>query len=114
MSVRELIETYRRELRDEDVPPLRGAELLQKLTALLGNVLEEIRTSEAAFNLVLLAFLDSDEAANRAQIRAKTTTEYARAREAQDTQKLLMELIRSLKIILRVQQDEMKMAGHVR
>lgn len=109
MSVRELIETYRRELRDEDVPPLRVAELLQKLTALLGNVLEEIREAEAAFNLVLLQYLDSDEAANRATIRAKTTPEYARAREAQDAQKVLMELVRSLKTVLRAQQEEMRL-----
>lgn len=109
MSVRDLIEEMRRELRDEDVTPTRATEILQRLTALLGNVLQEIRESEAAFNGVLLAYLDSDEAANRAQIRAKATPEYARAREAKDTLTVLQELIRSLKVILRAQAEEMRL-----
>jgi regulator of sirC expression with transglutaminase-like and TPR domain len=109
MSVRELIESYRRELRDEDLSPNRAAEVLQRLTALLGNVLSEIREAEAAYNLVLLTALDADEAANRATIRAKTTPEYARSREAQDTQKVLVEMIRSLKVVLKSQQEEMRL-----
>ena len=109
MSVRELIEEMRRELRDEDVPPARAAEILQRLTALLGNVLQEIRESEAEFNGVLLKFLDSDEAANRATIRAKHTPEYARAREAKDTLTVVTELIRSLKVILKAIETEMRL-----
>lgn len=70
-------------------------------------MLEEIRESDMAFNQVLLTFLDSDEAANRARIRAQTTVEYARMREARDTQIVLMELIRSLKIILKALTAEM-------
>lgn len=110
LTVRELIEEMRRELRDEDVSPQRAAEILQRLTALLGNVLQEIRESEAIFNGVLLKHLDVDEAANRAQIRAKATPEYARAREAKDTNTVLIEMIRSLKAILKVQAEEMKLA----
>lgn len=109
MSVRELIEEMRRELRDEDVAPQRAAEILQRLTALLGNVLAEIRESEAIFNGVLLKFLDSDEAANRARIRAQATPEYARAREAKDTLTVVTELIRSLKTILKALETEMRL-----
>lgn len=110
MSVRELIEEMRRELRDEDVLPTRAAEILQRLTALLGNVLQEIRESEAVFNGVLLKFLDSDEAANRAKIRAQATPEYARAREAKDTLTVVTELIRSLKVILKALETEMRLS----
>lgn len=108
-TVRELIESHRRELRDEDVPPQRAAAILQRLTALLGNVLQEIREADAIYNAVLLALLDADEAATRATIRSKATAEYARLREAIDTQKVLVELVRSLKAILRMHEEEMRL-----
>jgi hypothetical protein len=108
MSTRELIEGFRRELRDEDLSPMRGSEVLTKLTALMGNVLAEIREAEAEFNGVLLKFLDSDEAANRAKIRAQATPEYARAKEAKDTQTVLLAMIQSLKVVLKVQTEELK------
>lgn len=109
MSVRDLIEEMRRELRDEDVAPQRLAEILQRLSALLGNVLQEIRESEAELNSVILKLLDADEAANRAMIRAKVTPEYARAREAKDTNTVLLEMIRSVKTILKAQTEEMRL-----
>lgn len=109
-TARGLIEAYRLELRDEDLSPSRAAEVLQRLTALLGNVLSEIREAEASYNLVLLNALDTDEAANRATIRAKITPEYARSREAQDTHKVLLEMIRSLKVVLKSQQEEMRLS----
>jgi hypothetical protein len=77
-----MIEQLRREVRDTDLPPTRAAEVLSKLTALMGNVLEEIRDAEMLYNRVLLAHLDSDEAANRAKIRAQVTPEYTRANDA--------------------------------
>jgi hypothetical protein len=109
MSVRELIEEMRRELRDENVAPQRQAEILQRLTALMGNVLAEIRDADMAFNRVLLETLKTEEKANRAEIMAKTTPEYSRAREAKDTNTVLLEMIRSLKVILKMQQEEMKL-----
>jgi regulator of sirC expression with transglutaminase-like and TPR domain len=109
LSVRDLIEEMRRELRDEDVSPARSAEILQRLTALLGNVLGEIREADMAYAHVLLTHLDSEEAANRARIRAQTTPEYSRAREAKDTHAVVMEMIRSLKIVLKAQTEEMRM-----
>lgn len=101
------------EIRDcPDLQPDRAAELLNKLTALLGNCNDAIREADLAFATVLLKFLDSDEAANRAKIRAETTPEYQRKREARDTRELAMELIRSLKYFLKAKQDEWRYAGH--
>jgi hypothetical protein len=109
-SVRELIEDMRRELRDDDVPPQRAAEILQRLTALLGNVLQEIREADMAYNRVLLGYLDSEMKANRAKIHAETTPEYARAKEAKDTNTVLLEMIRSLKVVLKTQAEEMRLS----
>lgn len=109
MSVRDLIENIRREVRDTDLQPTRAAELLTKLTALMGNVLSEINDAEMAYNRVLLDLLDQEKKANRAKIRAATTPEYSRAKQAKDTQVVVVEMIRSLRQILRTQAEEMRM-----
>ena len=112
VTVRGQIRLMQVEIRDTaDLQPDRAAELLNKLSALMGNVCDEIREADAAFAVVLLKYLDSDEAANRAKIRAETTPEYMRKREARDTQALAKELIGSLKYYLRAKADEWRYAG---
>ena len=97
------------EILHTELTPTRAAEIDTKLTALLGNVMVECREADAAFNAVLLAHLDSEEAASRAKIRAATTPEYARLREAKDTEKLCVELIRSLRHYQRTARTEMEL-----
>lgn len=109
MTVRELVKAAQKELREGDLTPHQASDLLVRLTSLLSSVLEEIRESDMAYAKVLLLNLDSEEAANRAKIRAQTTPEYARAREAKDTREVLVELIRSLKIVLKAQTEEMRL-----
>lgn len=109
MTVRELIRSAQREIRDTDLQPDRAAELLMKLTALMGNCNDEIREADADYATVLLSFLQSDEAANRAKIRAETTPAYQRKREARDTKELVVELCRSLKYLLKAKEEEMRL-----
>lgn len=107
-TVRGLVREMQAEIRDgADLQPDRAAELLTRLTALLGNCNDEIREADGDYALVLLKCLDSDEAANRAKIRAETTPEYQRKREARDTKELCVELIRSLKYFLKAKAEEM-------
>ena len=108
MTVRDLVQDAAREIRTGDLTPGRASDLLAELTSLLSTVLTEIRDADMAYASVLLRHLDSEEAANRAKIRAQTTLEYARAREAKDTKDVLLEMIRSLKIVLRTMQEEMR------
>lgn len=107
MTVRDMIRGFEKEIRGGDLAPVRASEVLVDLTSLLSTVLEEIREADMAYANVLLTHLDGEEAANRAKIRAQITPEYARAREARDTQIVLVELIRSLKIILKAMVAEM-------
>jgi hypothetical protein len=109
-TVRELVKQMQVEIRDTDLQPDRAAELLGKLTALIGNTNDEIRQADVAYNAVLLTYLDSDEAANRARIRAETSPEYLRKREARDTKELVIELVRSLKYILKSNEEAMRLA----
>jgi len=109
ITVRGLVRDMQAEVLATDLQPDRAAELLTKLTALLGNVLDEMRVADAEYNLVLLKHLESEEAASRAKIRAETTAEYARKREARDVHELTVELIRSLKMFVRGKSDELRM-----
>jgi hypothetical protein len=109
-TVRDLIRDIQRELLPGDVAPSRARQLLIELTALSGNCSVELRHAEADYNGVLLQQLNGTEKANRASIRAKATPEYARMREASDTFKLVVEMIRSLKVTLRSIEEEMRLA----
>lgn len=110
MTIRHMIRQMQVEVRDSELLPDRAAELLTKLTALIGNCNDEIRDADMAYHGVLLQCLESDEAANRAKIRAQTTPEYQRLREAKDTKELSVELSRSLKYFLRAKEEEMRLA----
>jgi hypothetical protein len=99
------------EIRDTpDLQPGRAAELLTKLTALVGNCNDEIREADHAYAVVLLQFLDANEAANRARIRAETSMPFVRKREARDTKELVIELVRSLKYFLKAKEEEMRLS----
>lgn len=111
MTVRDLIRQMQQEIRDTpDLLPGRAAELLTKLTALLGNTNDEIREADHAYAVVLLQFLDADEAANRAKIRAETSLQFIRKREARDAKELVIELVRSLKYFLKAKEEEMRLS----
>jgi hypothetical protein len=109
-SVREWVKAIQLEVRDTDLQPDRAAELLVQLTALLGNTNDEIREADANYAIVLLSFLEANEAANRAKIRAETTPAYQRKREARDTKELVVELCRSLKYLIRSNEEAMRLA----
>lgn len=109
-SVRELVKAAQFEIRESTLEPERARVLLGKLTALMGNCTDEIRDADMAFATVLLHCLDANEAANRAKIRAETTEEYRRKREARDTHALVVELVRSLRAIVRSIEEEMRLS----
>lgn len=99
-----------REIRDTELQPSRAADLLGKLTALIGNCNDEIREADIAYNICLLGHLQQEERANRAKIHAEISPEYQRAREAKDTKELVVELVRSLKYMIRSAEEEMRLS----
>lgn len=115
MTVRDLVRSLQREIRDTpDLLPDRAADILTQLASLLGNCNDEIRAADAAYAAVLLGYLESESKANRARIRAEISPEYQRKREARDTKELVIELVRSLKYFLRSKSEELQMAGQQR
>src|SRR5688572_7840667 len=110
-TVRSLIREIQTEVREsQDLQPDRAAELLLRLSALYGNVLDELRAADIAYNDVLLEAMQREGAANKAKLRAQASEQYGRWRAAHDTEKLTLELTRTLKAFLRVKQEEMRLA----
>jgi hypothetical protein len=110
VTVRDRIKGIQVELRDTDVSPMRSREMLVELTALLGNCMDEMRQADAEFSHQLAAYLETETKANRARILAETTPAYHRKRTAHDTRELVVEMIRSLKVVLRSTEEEMRLA----
>jgi hypothetical protein len=110
MTVRDMVRQMQREIRDGDVPPERARVLLAKLSALVGNCNDVIRHADAEYSVLLLKELEAGGKANHARMRAETSPEYQRKREARDTKELVTELIASMKYLLRSQQEEMRLA----
>lgn len=110
-TVRDLVKAIQAEMRSSiDLTPDRASELLNKATALLGNVNDELRDADMAYKQILLHCLRTAEKANRARIEAETSPQYARMREADDTRELTIEMIRSLKVFIRSKQEEMRLS----
>lgn len=111
-SIRERVKEIQKDLRDGALTPDMARESLVQLTALYGNVLDELREADADYKAVLLAHLNAETKANRARMHAEASPEYARVREADDCKKLVIEMVRSCKVYLRSLDEEMRLAGH--
>jgi len=114
MTIREMIIKYQNEISNEnDLTPDRASEILVKLSALLGNIADEITRTEVAYNRVLLEKLNSETKANRAKILAETTSEYEEKLNARNTKEVAIELIRSLKYFLKAKEDEYRYSSNL-
>ena len=112
-TVRGMVAIAQTEIRDTpDLGPERARVLLAHLSALIGNCNDEIRMADAAYAVVLLTAMRSEDAANRAKVAAECSPEYARKREARDTKELVIELVRSMKYLLNSYSEEMRLGGH--
>lgn len=109
MSVRELIARLRREVIAGNLTPTRTGEVAAQLSALLGNVSDEIRDAEMAYNVVCARLLDELGKANRAEMKGRLTPEYGRLREAKDTHEVTVEMIRSLRRLQETYSVEMRL-----
>ena len=105
-TLRETIQDIQNEILSKDLLPDRTAELLTIISALYGNILDQIKDTEMAYNKVLLFHLDEEKTANRAKIKAEITQEYSNLKDAINTEKVAIQLIRSLGKFLRVKENE--------
>lgn len=104
-----MVTAIRVEVRTGGLTPIRAGELAAELSALLGNITEEITEAQMAFNQVYAQHLDHEQKANRAKIRAELTPEYRRLREAEDTRVVAVEMMRSLRKLQDTFREEMRL-----
>lgn len=110
-TIREIIGDYQSEVARGNLMPERAAEILSELSALLGNIGEEITRTEIAYNKVLMKCYDEESTANRAKIKAGITSEFEQMRIARNTKELCLEMMRSLKYLLKAKSEEFQ-SGH--
>lgn len=111
-TIREHIQSIQEEVVKGDLLPGRAAELLNTLSALIGNVNDEIRRCDVAYSQCLLKWLGIEEKANRAKITAETKPEYEAKMAARHTKELCLEMIRSLKYYLRAKEEEWRVSSN--
>ena len=109
MSVRDLVRSIQREMRDGAPEPLRVQDMLSTLTSLMGNCHDETRIADLDHKKDLLAALQEHGSGVKAKMQAETLPAYARKREAEDTSELVMEMVRSLRRIAESQVQEMRL-----
>jgi hypothetical protein len=107
-TIRQRIESYQSEISAGNLMPQRAAEILVEISALLGNINNEIVTRDIAYNKVLLDCYNTQESANRAKIVAGTLPEYEAMRQAKNTKEAAVDLERSLKYFLKASEEEFR------
>jgi len=106
-TLREMITKRQNEILDGDLHPTRASEILTEISALYGNVLDEVKKRQIIYNKVLFDIYDEEKKANRAKLKAETTDEYENYLQAKNTEKLTLEMIRALKYFLRSKEEKM-------
>lgn len=110
LSVRERVKLIQRQLVDTQMAPAIVRAVLMQLTGLTGYCADECRAAEFAYNLIEDRCLQEEGKANRAKLRAKTSKEYQRLREAQDLARVVEQLVISCRRYLTSLDTEMRLA----
>ena len=109
LSIRDRIKVLQAQAITGAITPQQVRENLMLLAALLGAVLDEHREADAAYTRVVIRYIELGDPVNKAELRASISPEYARSREARDTEKLTLEMIRAAKTFLQSLDSEMRL-----
>ena len=112
MTIREHVKSIQEEVVKGDLLPGRASELLNTLSALIGNINDEIRVRDVEYARTLLRELEGRDKANRAKIVAECSPEYQAKEEARDTKEVALQMIGSLKYYLRAKEEEFRIGGN--
>jgi len=111
-TIRERINNYQTEILKGDLQPDRAAIILNEISSLYGNILDRIKDTEMIYNRVLLNHLEEEQKANRAKIKAEITQEYQDLKDATNTEKVAIQMIRSLSKFLKAKENEYQSAKY--
>jgi hypothetical protein len=110
LSIRDRIRLLQAQAITGAITPQQVRENLMLLTGLFGSVLDEHREADAAYMRVVIRYIELGDPVNKAELRASISPEYARAREAKDTERLVLEILRGCKRYLESLDTEMRLS----
>jgi len=110
MTIREQIKTLQEEVKG-DLETWRAAEILNELSALLGNVNEALIQRQMEYNLKLAELMEGETVA-KARVKADTTDEYRLLLEVKATRELTIEMMRAMKYTIKSRIEEFKEARY--
>lgn len=116
MTIRDMISEMRTEMLES--PPadaLTTSDSIVKLTALMGNIHDEIGRWERLYHHIYHELIDLNQkmAADKIDILAKDTDEYANLQSAKRLSELCDSMIQGLKYRARALQGEYKESGNL-
>ena len=93
---------------NNDMQPMEASDKLIKLSAMLGNVGDAIVQYERSYARIKIDKMleDTKMPTSKVEILCQDTDQYQQLREAKELQRAMIEAIRSLKVFIRVREDE--------
>jgi hypothetical protein len=115
MTIRERIDSYRsRLLSGADILGDEASQMLVELSALVGNVNDEILEREMTYNRQLNELLSTPEmTAAKARIRANASEDYEALVRAKNYLVLVTQMIQAIKYRLRSLDEERRASGNL-
>lgn len=111
MTIREMVATIQKELRETELLPMRAAEILNQLSSLLGNVNDEVTQRQMDYNLYLFG-ISEDKTVSKARLLGETSDLFRDLLTAKATKELVESMIGSLKYYLRSKEHEYREAKY--
>jgi hypothetical protein len=110
-TIRDRVRVIERAMLQGGLQPAQVREFLSTATALLGWCNREVTDATLAFNTVLADARREAKTAAAARIVAESSLAYARKRVAEDEQANCEEIVRTLKVLVRSLDSEMKLGA---
>jgi hypothetical protein len=115
MTIRDIINSYRQKLGNTGgLTRLEASQILVELSALIGNINDEIRTRDMAYYKRFDELISNEKiSVAKAEIKMRAGVEYNALMEAKNLLELSMEMIRSLKYFCRSVDDEYQVSSNL-
>jgi hypothetical protein len=115
MNLRELINTKLTRIKDtKDLQVGEASEILVELSALMGNINEEIKNRSDEYNRKLLDIVEQPKmSVAKAQIIIKTTPEWSNLETAKGYKEAMLESCRSIKYFIKCRDSEFEVSRNL-
>lgn len=106
MTIQDQVNSFRNELLNSETDANRLAEILVQLSALSGNVANEIIEREFEYSKIYNLLIGSDITAAKAKVTMSATPEYLAYKKAKAVGDMVTQMIGSIKYLIKVKENE--------